>query len=97
MLLDELDTTQKQIRHVQRYLDRVASEHPGVQLLKTIPGVGTRTAETVLSYIDDPRRFKRNKSVGSYFGLVPTQDASGSFNRLGHHEGGAGHSSLFAD
>lgn len=84
MLLDELDTTEKQIRHVQRYLDRVASEHPGVQLLKTIPGVGTRTAEIVLSYIDDPRRFKRNKSVGSYFGLVPTQDASGSFNRLGH-------------
>jgi transposase len=84
MLLDELETADKQIRHVQRYLDRVASDHPGVQLLKTIPGVGTRTAETVLAYIDDPRRFKRSKSVGSYFGLVPSQDASGSFNHLGH-------------
>ncbi len=84
MLLDELETADKQVRHVQRYLDRVADGHPGVQLLKTIPGVGTRTAEAVLAYIDDPRRFRRSKSVGSYFGLVPTQDASGSVNRLGH-------------
>ena len=84
MLLDELATTEKQIRHVQRHLDEVANRHAGVQLLKTIPGVGSRTAETVVAYIDDPHRFKTNKSVGSYFGLVPTQDASGSVNRLGH-------------
>lgn len=84
MLLDELGAADKHIRHVQRYLDHVASEHPGVQLLKTIPGVGTRTAEAVLAYIDDPRRFTRSKSVGSYFGLVPSQDASGSYNHLGH-------------
>ncbi len=77
-------TTGKQIRHVQRHLDEVANRHAGVQLRKTIPGVGSRTAETVVAYIDDPHRFKTNKVIGSYFGLVPTQDASGSVNRLGH-------------
>jgi transposase len=84
MLLVELNLANEQVRHVQRHLDRVANDHPGVQLLMTIPGVGARTAEAVLAYIDDPRRFKNAKCVGSYFGLVPRQDASGSFNRLGH-------------
>ncbi len=38
----------------------------------------------VVAYIDDAKRFGRNKSIGSYFGLVPSQDASGGVNRLGH-------------
>jgi transposase len=50
----------------------------------TIPGVGLRTAETVVAYLDDPHRFRRNKSVGAYLGLVPCQDQSGIANRLGH-------------
>lgn len=40
-----------------------------------------------MAYIADPHRFKTSKAIGSYFGLVPTQDASGSFNRLGHCAG----------
>ena len=48
------------------------------------PGVGTRTAEAVLACIDNVRRFRRIKQVGAYFGLVPSQDQSGSTNRLGH-------------
>ena len=50
----------------------------------TIPGVGPRTAEAVVAYVDNPERFSRNKAVGSYFGLVPCQDASAERNRLGH-------------
>jgi transposase len=34
--------------------------------------------------IDDPHRFHRIKAIGRYFGLVPSQDASGPANRLGH-------------
>ena len=56
-------------------------------LLKTIPGVGARTAEAVAAYVDDVKRFARNKQVGSYFGLVPCQDASADRNRLGHITG----------
>jgi transposase len=54
-----------------------------VILLQTIPGVGPRTAETIVAYIDDPNRFARAHQVGSYFGLVPRQDASAGVNRLG--------------
>lgn len=52
-------------------------------LLTTIPGVGPRTAEAVCAFIDEPGRFGA-KRIGSYFGLVPRQDQSGSVNRLGH-------------
>ena len=50
----------------------------------TIPGVGPRTSEAVMAWVDDPRRFQRIKSAGRYFGLVPCQDASARTNRLGH-------------
>ncbi len=49
-----------------------------------IPGVGIRTAEAVIAYVDDPHRFSNVKSVGSYFGMVPCQDASAGKNHLGH-------------
>ena len=52
--------------------------------LRSIPGVGLRTSEAVVAFLDDPHRFARAKSIGSYFGLVPSQDQSGSKNRLGH-------------
>ena len=57
---------------------------PAVALLRTIPGVGARTAEAVVAFIDDPYRFRGAKAVGRYFGLVPSQDQSGARNRLGH-------------
>ena len=53
-------------------------------MLRTVPGVGARTAETLMAYIDDPWRFDRAGQVASYFGLVPCQDASAGVNRLGH-------------
>jgi len=84
VLMDELQSVAVKIKRVEKVLDAVARDHPGVHLLKTIPGVGPRTAEAVVAYIDKPERFGRNKAVGSYFGLVPSQDASAERNRLGH-------------
>lgn len=37
-----------------------------------------------MAWVDDPRRFGRVRCIGRYFGLVPSQDASGPVNRLGH-------------
>lgn len=84
LLLEELGHLEGQIQRVTRELNATARRHPGVWLLRTIPGVGPRTAEAVVAYIDDARRFGRSKCVGSYFGLVPCQDATGPANRLGH-------------
>ncbi len=84
LLLDDLERQQATLRRVERRLNELGAKHPGVQLLRTIPGVGPRTAEAVVAYIGDPRRFRRNRCVGSYFGLVPQQDQSADRNRLGH-------------
>lgn len=84
MLLEDYHGYQRKIRTATRVLDRIGKRHPGVQLLRTIPGVGARTAEAIVAYLDDPQRFSRGSQVASYFGLVPRQDASGGVNRLGH-------------
>ena len=84
MLMDSLRQEQVRLKRVTALLDQTAQTQPGVQLLRTIPGVGPRTAEAVVAYIDNPDRFRRSKQVGSYFGLVPCQDQSADANRLGH-------------
>ena len=84
LLLEEKEELDSKIVRVTRELDRIAKEQPAVWLLRTIPGVGPRTSEAVVAYIDDPKRFTRNRQIGAYFGLVPCQDQSADKNRLGH-------------
>jgi transposase len=84
MLLAELALLDQQIKLLQRHLDTIGAKDARVRLLRTIPGVGPRTAEAVAAYIDDPHRFSHIKSIGKYFGVVPCQDASAGKNRLGH-------------
>lgn len=83
MQVDQLNRLSDQIKRIEQELKSLADRHPGVALLRSIPGVGPRTAEAVVAYIDRPHRFRRNKCVGSYFGLVPSQDQSADRNRLG--------------
>lgn len=83
MLLAELEELQARIRRVEKVLGKYGKRSAGVGLLMTIPGVGIRTAEAVVAYMDDAHRFRRNKSVGCYFGLVPCEDTSVK-SRFGH-------------
>jgi transposase len=84
LLLEEIETLIRQTRRIEQQLNHQAGRTPGVALLRTIPGVGVRTAEAVAAFVDDPKRFRHAKAVGRYFGLVPCQDQSGDKNRLGH-------------
>lgn len=84
---EELQELTQKIQRVNRQLDYLAEAHPGVTLLKTIPGVGVRTAEAVVAYMDEVARFSSNRKLGSYFGLVPCQDQSAGKDRLGHITG----------
>lgn len=82
--VDEIETLTRQIARVEKELARYADQSPGIALLRTIPGVGLRTAEAIVAFLDDPRRFDNSKQIGAYWGLVPCQDQSGNKNRLGH-------------
>jgi len=83
LLLDELKMFDEQLARIETELKRYSKSNPAVTLLMTIPGVGLRTAEAMVAYLDDPQRFRNSKSVGCYLGLVPSQDQSGSMNRMG--------------
>lgn len=84
LLIEEIATLSRQIGRAEGKLDQYSKDHPAVALLQSIPGVGLRTAEAMVAFLDDPGRFPRAKAVGAYLGLVPSQDQSGSVNRLGH-------------
>jgi transposase len=83
-LLAELRLLDEQVKIVERELDVIGRKDWRVAILESIPGVGPRTAEAVAAYIDDPARFTSVESIGKYFGMVPSQDASAGRNRLGH-------------
>ena len=83
-LLDQFAHLTKTLKMVEQELNARAAAHPGVQLLMTIPGVGVRTAEAVIAYIDDPQRFHSTKAIGAYFGIVPCLDESAGKGRYGH-------------
>jgi transposase len=84
LLLEEIEALNRQVRRLEQELNRRAPQTPAVARLRSIPGVGIRTAEAVVAFLDDPHRFRHAKAVGRYFGLVPCQDQSGDKNRLGH-------------
>jgi transposase len=81
--LAELDFVEGGRVRVEQQLETIAAGQPAVALLRTIPGVGPRTAEAVVAFTDDIRRFRHRKLFASYFGMTPTQDASGRSDRHG--------------
>ncbi len=84
MCVEELTSLGRKIAMVEKQLAKISENHPGVALLRTIPGVGIRTAEAFCAWVDDISRFRRTRQLGAYFGLVPCQDSSADRNRLGH-------------
>ena len=84
MMLEELAELTGKMGRLEKELNRIGRTHPGVALLRSIPGVGPRTSEAVVAYIDPARRFSHNKAIGAYFGLVPCQDSRAGKERLGH-------------
>jgi transposase len=82
-----LEAVQQLIKEADKRLDQLASTDERVTRLRTIPQVGTRLAELVVSTLDDARRFKTARQVSAYAGLVPKQYQSGQMNRLGRITG----------
>jgi transposase len=81
------------LKKVENKLDELGSCDERIKRLQTIDGVGPRLAETVVAFLDNPKRFKNSKQVGSYAGLVPRQYQSGQMDRQGK-TGGRGNKLL---
>lgn len=83
-LLAELVFVSDQVCRTEAQLDAIAKTQPNVALLRTIPGIGPRSAEAIIAYADGVQRFGQRKQFASYFGMTPTQDSSGRIDHHGH-------------
>jgi len=80
-LLDRLDPT---IEELTAAAALEAKKRPEALRLMTHPGVGPLTALAFVLIIGTPERFAGAKQIGTYVGLVPSEDSSGGRQRLGH-------------
>lgn len=83
MELQRLDSIREALRQVEGKLDHIAADDQRIKAVETIPGVGRRTAEVIVTAIDDASRFKSRRQVSSYGGLVPRRYQSGEMDRQG--------------
>jgi len=73
----------QQIADLDRKVMKLARNNAQVRQFMTAPGIGPVTALCFLATIDDPRRFRRSRSVGAYVGLTTRRFASGEIDWTG--------------
>ena len=70
------------IKSIDKKVEKlIEKKYPEALNLQTIPGIGPITSLTFVLIIGDPARFKKSRTVGAYFGMVPKQDQSGDTNK----------------
>jgi len=72
--VDELDA---EIAECEAELRASGADHPDLELLRTIPGVGWVLGYTIASELGDIRRFSSPKKLAGYTGLCPIVRQSG--------------------
>jgi transposase len=77
-VLEQIASLTERIREYDRLLVAISKDHyPETELLCQVEGIGPLTALTFVLTLEDPYRFERSRSVGTYLGLVPTTERSG--------------------
>jgi len=67
-----------------RQLVAAARQNQACQILMSIPGVGTITATSFATAIEDPDNFRKSRSVGAWLGLTTRRYQSGEVDYDGH-------------
>jgi transposase len=79
-LVDDLTA---RVDSLELELRELGADHPSMQLLMTVPGVGWVLAYTIASEIGDITRFATPKKLAGYTGLCPLVRQSGPKDRRG--------------
>jgi transposase len=74
-LQDNIKSLEQQIGD---HIDRNPGLRADVDLITSIPGLGTTTAAKVLAYLGDVRRFRNAKALAAFIGVTPRLKESGS-------------------
>jgi transposase len=64
----------------KRIEDLSTDEFPETNIVRQVHGIGPLIALAFVATIGGPERFKKSRSVGAYFGLVPRLSQSGNCN-----------------
>jgi transposase len=83
-LLELLDRLHPTIEELTAAAEQEARKRPEVVRLMTHPGVGPLTALAYVLIIGTPERFHCGKQVGTYVGMIPSEDSSAGKQRMGH-------------
>jgi len=83
-LLGLLDRVEERIAPLNKAVGQAAANNAEACLLMTHPGVGPVVSLAYVLTIGNWQRFPRGKQVGSYLGLIPSEESSGDKRRLGH-------------
>ena len=76
-LLELLDWMNPKIEELTAAVEQEAKKRPDALRLMTHPGVGPITALAYVLIIGTPARFPRGKQIGTYVGMIPSEDSSG--------------------
>ncbi|MGI6579628.1 MAG: IS110 family transposase [Saccharofermentanales bacterium] len=84
ILIEEIEFTEKQIKEIEKRIEKQLKKLNSVIL--TIPGIGPATGAIILGEIGDINRFSNPKKLVAFAGIDPTAFQSGNFtgtnNRL---------------
>jgi transposase len=82
-LADEIRTLEERVGNVEARLANIAKNHPLVQTLLSVPGIGLITATAVVAFVGCLQRFPSGRHFASYLGITPREHSSGAVRRLG--------------
>ena len=82
-VIDEIGDLKHRIDALDAQLKVFANDHPVVQQLMTIPGIGVTTATALFGSVPDIHQFKRARQFSSWLGLTPREFSSGNKRVLG--------------
>jgi len=87
-----LDAVAAELAAIDQRLAQRGHEDPRVKLLMTLPGVSQHTAQSLLAAIGDVDRFRTDRGLASYLGLVPsTRQSAGRCYHGSITKAGRGH------
>jgi len=81
--LDEIDGLRDKAKALTARIERMGSQLPEVETLRTVPGIGVLTATALAGFVGEPTRFPSARHFASYLGLTPRESSSGFKRRMG--------------
>ena len=82
-LLNARNDINEKLKGLDKRVRSLARTSAPVRLMMSVPGVGAITALSVVSAIDDVKRFRRSSDVAAYLGLTLRRYESGEISRTG--------------